>query len=157
MPAASPYPSQVEDLNAKWQRYDASRDEHVRELRAQLRAARAPEPEVELMRKEIARLNRQLEERISECSGASKELAAARERAGMLEQQVGRAQDRRLDPRAVGVWLVMTECLLSSDSRIQGRLHVGKGGPGAGSEQDSGTRGPGGRPAAPGVPQTGRV
>lgn len=90
MPAASPYPSQVEDLNAKWQRYDASRDEYVRELRAQLRGARAPEPQVELMRKEISRLNKQLEESISACSGASQELAAARERAGMLEQQVGR-------------------------------------------------------------------
>ncbi|XP_070256392.1 TNFAIP3-interacting protein 2 isoform X1 [Myotis yumanensis] len=78
----------VEDLNAKWQRYDASRDEYVRELRAQLRGLQAPQPEAELMRKEIARLNRQLEERISECAGAARELAAARERAQMLEQQV---------------------------------------------------------------------
>ncbi|XP_070256393.1 TNFAIP3-interacting protein 2 isoform X2 [Myotis yumanensis] len=76
----------VEDLNAKWQRYDASRDEYVRELRAQLRGLQAPQPEAELMRKEIARLNRQLEERISECAGAARELAAARERAQMLEQ-----------------------------------------------------------------------
>lgn len=80
---------QVEDLNAKWQRYDASREEYVRELRAQLREPPAPEPEMGQMRKEISRLNRQLETRISECAGAARELAAARERAQMLEQQVG--------------------------------------------------------------------
>ncbi|KAM7158268.1 TNFAIP3-interacting protein 2 isoform 1-T1 [Molossus nigricans] len=90
----------VEDLNAKWQRYDASRDEYVRELRAQLRAVRAPEPEAELLRKEISRLNRQLEERISECSGVSKELAEARERAGMLEQQILAYKDDFTSERA---------------------------------------------------------
>lgn len=93
LPAAHCTRPQVEDLNAKWQRYDASRDEYVRGLRAQLRGLQAPQPEAELMRKEIARLNRQLEERISECAGAARELAAARERAQMLEQQVG-GQDR---------------------------------------------------------------
>lgn len=93
LPAAHCTRLQVEDLNAKWQRYDASRDEYVRGLRAQLRGLQAPQPEAELMRKEIARLNRQLEERISECAGAARELAAARERAQMLEQQVG-GQDR---------------------------------------------------------------
>lgn len=86
----------MEDLNAKWQRYDASRDEYVQELRAQLRALQAPqaEAEAELLRKEIARLNGQLEERLGECAGAARELAAARERAQMLEQQVGRAGGR---------------------------------------------------------------
>nr|XP_035941600.1 TNFAIP3-interacting protein 2 isoform X2 [Halichoerus grypus] len=59
----------VEDLNAKWQRYDASRDEYVRGLHAQLQGLQAPpEPErsscPELMRKEISRLNRQLEEKM---------------------------------------------------------------------------------------------
>lgn len=90
----------VEDLNAKWQRYDASRDEYVRELRAQLRGLQAPQPEAELMRKEIARLNRQLEERIGECAGATRELAAARERAQMLEQQVLAYKDDFTSERA---------------------------------------------------------
>lgn len=91
---------QVEDLNAKWQRYDASRDEYVRGLHTQLRGLQAPhEPEgpspPELLRKEIARLNKQLEETISECVDMKQELAALRsardaalERAQMLEQQV---------------------------------------------------------------------
>ncbi|XP_059533231.1 TNFAIP3-interacting protein 2 isoform X2 [Myotis daubentonii] len=90
----------VEDLNAKWQRYDASRDEYVRGLRAQLRGLQAPQPEAELMRKEIARLNRQLEERISECAGAERELAAAQERAQMLEQQVLAYKDDFTSERA---------------------------------------------------------
>ena len=38
---------QVEDLNAKWQRYDASRDEYVRGLHAQLKGLQVPlEPEL---------------------------------------------------------------------------------------------------------------
>ncbi|KAM5339527.1 TNFAIP3-interacting protein 2 [Glossophaga mutica] len=85
----------VEDLNAKWQRYDASREEYVRELRAQLR-----EPETGLMRKEICRLNRLLEARIGECAGAARELAAARERAQMLEQQILVYKDDFLSERA---------------------------------------------------------
>ncbi|XP_047423310.1 TNFAIP3-interacting protein 2 isoform X2 [Sciurus carolinensis] len=57
----------VEDLNAKWQRYDASRDEYVRGLHVQLRGLQAPQ-ESEMMRKEISRLNRQLEEKINDCA-----------------------------------------------------------------------------------------
>lgn len=114
----------MEDLNAKWQRYDASRDEYVRELRAQLRGLQAPQPEAELMRKEIARLNRQLEERVSEYAGAARELAAAREREQMLEQQVGGAGQGSPSPCS----MVMAEGLLSSDPRLQGRLHIGEGG-----------------------------
>lgn len=91
---------QVEDLNAKWQRYDASRDEYVRGLHAQLQGLQAPrEPErpspPELMRKEISRLNRQLEEKINDCVEVKEELTAVRrardaalERVQMLEQQV---------------------------------------------------------------------
>ncbi|KAM8802732.1 TNFAIP3-interacting protein 2 isoform 1-T1 [Rhynchonycteris naso] len=90
----------VEDLNAKWQRYDASRDEYVRELRAQLRGRRPPESEAELMRKEISRLNGQLEERICECAGAARKLAAARERAQMLEQQILAYKDDFTSERA---------------------------------------------------------
>ncbi|XP_040822064.1 TNFAIP3-interacting protein 2 isoform X1 [Ochotona curzoniae] len=72
----------VEDLNAKWQRYDASRDEYVQR-------------ELALLRKEIARLNTQLEEKIRACTEVKRQLAAARtaqeatlERVQVLEQQV---------------------------------------------------------------------
>ncbi|XP_051692672.1 TNFAIP3-interacting protein 2 isoform X2 [Oryctolagus cuniculus] len=84
----------VEDLNAKWQRYDASRDEYVRELQAQLRELKAPR-EPELLRKEVSRLNRQLEEEVDACADARQQLAAARtaqdaalERVQILEQQI---------------------------------------------------------------------
>ncbi|XP_069877809.1 TNFAIP3-interacting protein 2 isoform X2 [Dipodomys merriami] len=77
----------VEDLNAKWQRYDASRDQYVRGLQEQLRGLRGS-PAPEQARKEISRLNRQLEERITACDAAQQELAAARERVQMLEQQI---------------------------------------------------------------------
>lgn len=97
---ASAVSPQVEDLNAKWQRYDASRDEYVRGLHAQMQGLRAPpEPSrpscPELMRKEISRLNRQLEEKIRVCVDVRRELVAVRgardaalERVQMLEQQV---------------------------------------------------------------------
>ncbi|XP_037685208.1 TNFAIP3-interacting protein 2 isoform X1 [Choloepus didactylus] len=90
----------VEDLNAKWQRYDASRDEYVRGLHAQLGGLPGcPRPNghasPELLRKEISRLNRELEEKIQDCAEARRELAVARrardvalERVQMLEQQV---------------------------------------------------------------------
>ncbi|XP_020018328.2 TNFAIP3-interacting protein 2 [Castor canadensis] len=84
----------VEDLNAKWQRYDASRDEYVRGLHVQLRGLQGP-PDNELMRKEISRLNRQLEEKMNDCAEVKQELAAMRtargaalERVQMLEQQI---------------------------------------------------------------------
>lgn len=84
----------VEDLNAKWQRYDASRDEYVKGLHAQLKRRQVP-LEPELMKKEISRLNRQLEEKISDCAEANQELTAMRmsrdtalERVQMLEQQI---------------------------------------------------------------------
>ncbi|ELK06566.1 TNFAIP3-interacting protein 2 [Pteropus alecto] len=52
----------VEDLNARWQRYDASRDEYVRGLQAQLRGLQVPPGPTgpsapELLRKEVSRLN----------------------------------------------------------------------------------------------------
>ncbi|XP_051020817.1 TNFAIP3-interacting protein 2 [Acomys russatus] len=84
----------VEDLNAKWQRYDASRDEYVKGLHAQLKRRQVP-LEPELMKKEISRLNRQLEEKINDCAEAKQELTAvtvardtALERVQMLEQQI---------------------------------------------------------------------
>ncbi|XP_035941599.1 TNFAIP3-interacting protein 2 isoform X1 [Halichoerus grypus] len=102
----------VEDLNAKWQRYDASRDEYVRGLHAQLQGLQAPpEPErsscPELMRKEISRLNRQLEEKMGVCAAARRELAAVRgahdaalERVQMLEQQILAYKDDFTSERA---------------------------------------------------------
>lgn len=135
-PALSP---QVEDLNAKWQCYDASRDEYVRGLHAQLRGLQAPcGPErpsaPELMRKEISRLNRQLEERVNDCAAARRELAALRmaqdaalERTQMLEQQVSAPWDSGTGP--VGTFIPGAEMVqpghssvsrLLSDSRVQG-------------------------------------
>ncbi|XP_004396264.1 PREDICTED: TNFAIP3-interacting protein 2 [Odobenus rosmarus divergens] len=102
----------VEDLNAKWQRYDASRDEYVRGLHAQLQGLRAPpEPErpscPELMRKEISRLNRQLEEKMGACADVRRELVAVRgardaalERVQMLEQQILAYKDDFTSERA---------------------------------------------------------
>ncbi|XP_053433956.1 TNFAIP3-interacting protein 2 isoform X2 [Nycticebus coucang] len=96
----------VEDLNAKWQRYDASRDEYVRGIHAQLRELQAPQ-EPELMRKEIFRLNRHLEEKINACTEVRRELAAVRtardaalERVQMLEQQILAYKDDFLSERA---------------------------------------------------------
>ncbi|XP_028614039.1 TNFAIP3-interacting protein 2 [Grammomys surdaster] len=84
----------VEDLNAKWQRYDASRDEYVKGLHAQLKRRQVP-LEPELMKKEISRLNRQLEEKINDYAEAKQELTAVKmardtalERVQMLEQQI---------------------------------------------------------------------
>ncbi|XP_054544158.1 TNFAIP3-interacting protein 2 [Talpa occidentalis] len=102
----------VEDLNAKWQRYDDSRDEYVRGLHAQLKGLQASrEPETpsppELMRKEICRLNRQLEEKMSGWTEVKLELAAVRrardtalERVQMLEQQILAYKDDFASERA---------------------------------------------------------
>lgn len=91
---------QVEDFNVKWQRYDVSRDEYVRGFYVQLRGLQFfIEFErfffFELMRKEIFRFNRQVEEKMNDCVEVRQELAvvrrvrdAALERVQMLEQQV---------------------------------------------------------------------
>ncbi|XP_006152981.2 TNFAIP3-interacting protein 2 [Tupaia chinensis] len=96
----------VEDLNAKWQRYDASRDEYVRGLHTQLRGLQALH-EPEAMRKEISRLNRQLEEKMNDCAGVAQELAEARtardaalERVQVLEQQILAYKDDFTSERA---------------------------------------------------------
>uniref|UniRef100_A0A8C5LAR6 TNFAIP3-interacting protein 2 n=3 Tax=Jaculus jaculus TaxID=51337 RepID=A0A8C5LAR6_JACJA len=96
----------VEDLNAKWQRYDASRDEYVKGLQSQLRGLQVPH-EPELMRKEISRLNRQLEEKINDCTKVKQELVAMRmardtalERVQMLEQQILAYKDDFTSERA---------------------------------------------------------
>uniref|UniRef100_G3UJE5 TNFAIP3-interacting protein 2 n=1 Tax=Loxodonta africana TaxID=9785 RepID=G3UJE5_LOXAF len=129
----------VEDLNAKWQRYDASRDEYVQGLRAQLRGLQTlrqpegPSP-AGLLKKEISRLNRQLEETLGDCAAARRELAgaqeardAALERVQMLEQQIlvykddfssERADRERAQSRFQELW-DMVACLQRQVPRTQ--------------------------------------
>uniref|UniRef100_A0A4X2LS64 TNFAIP3-interacting protein 2 n=1 Tax=Vombatus ursinus TaxID=29139 RepID=A0A4X2LS64_VOMUR len=90
----------VEDLNAKWQKYDASRDEYVKGLHLQLKELKVlPEQGLpmspELMQKEIFRLNKLLEEKMADCLKVKRELEDMKkakdgdsERIQMLEQQV---------------------------------------------------------------------
>ncbi|XP_075400734.1 TNFAIP3-interacting protein 2 [Tenrec ecaudatus] len=84
--------TQVEDLNARWQRYDASRDEYVRGLQA---LGRPDPPSAMHLRNEVASLSRQLQEALSQRTQAQRELVAAwgardaaLERGQMLEQQL---------------------------------------------------------------------
>ncbi|XP_006874182.1 PREDICTED: TNFAIP3-interacting protein 2 [Chrysochloris asiatica] len=84
--------SHVEDLNTKWQRYDASREEYVRGLQV---LCQPSGPSVALLRKEVARLNQQLEEALGQFQEAQQELTAAQgardaalELVQMLEQQL---------------------------------------------------------------------
>ncbi|XP_061232005.1 TNFAIP3-interacting protein 2 isoform X1 [Neopsephotus bourkii] len=95
----------VEDLNAKWQKYDVSRDEYVKRLHLQLKEMKAQLEQQhglasaptnsDLMRKEIFRLNKLLEEKMNECIKTKRELEDVKkasegdnERIQMLEQQV---------------------------------------------------------------------
>ncbi|XP_038661810.1 TNFAIP3-interacting protein 2 [Scyliorhinus canicula] len=112
----------VEDLNTKWQKYDVSREEYVKNLHQQLKDLKCrvdrltahgpPQANENVLRQEILRLNRLLEEKMKDCSrlanyrdGRGKErvtiqqlcddlqvaqeaASAARERMQMLEQQV---------------------------------------------------------------------
>uniref|UniRef100_A0A674GET6 TNFAIP3-interacting protein 2 n=1 Tax=Taeniopygia guttata TaxID=59729 RepID=A0A674GET6_TAEGU len=97
--------NQVEDLNAKWQKYDVSRDEYVKRLHLQLKEMKsqleqhhggAPaQRNSDLMHKEIFRLNKLLEEKMNECIKTKRELEDMKkasegdnERIQMLEQQV---------------------------------------------------------------------
>uniref|UniRef100_A0A663NFD9 TSG101 and ALIX binding domain-containing protein n=1 Tax=Athene cunicularia TaxID=194338 RepID=A0A663NFD9_ATHCN len=82
----------VEDLNAKWQKYDASRDEYVKRLHLQLREMKS---QLEQQHCEIFRLNKLLEEKMNECIKTKTELEDVKkasegdnERIQMLEQQV---------------------------------------------------------------------
>lgn len=96
---------QVEDLNAKWQKYDASRDEYVKRLHLQLKEMKSQleqqhgitpaQTNSDLMHKEIFRLNKLLEEKMNECIKTKRELEDVKkasegdnERIQMLEQQV---------------------------------------------------------------------
>ncbi|KAM6076067.1 TNFAIP3-interacting protein 2 [Chlamydotis macqueenii] len=95
----------VEDLNAKWQKYDASRDEYVKRLHLQLKEMKSQleqqhgitsaQTNSDLMHKEIVRLNKLLEEKMNECIKTKRELEDMKkasegdnERIQMLEQQV---------------------------------------------------------------------
>ncbi|KAM4809863.1 TNFAIP3-interacting protein 2 [Rhinophrynus dorsalis] len=95
----------VEDLNAKWQKYDASREEYVKGLHHQLKEMKArgehhkgvhtAHSASELLQKEIVRLNKLLEDKMNEgtkLKQAAEELENARiadgERIQMLEQQL---------------------------------------------------------------------
>ncbi|KAM6429810.1 TNFAIP3-interacting protein 2 [Rhynochetos jubatus] len=95
----------VEDLNAKWQKYDASRDEYVKRLHLQLKEMKSQleqqhgtttaQTNSDLMHKEIFRLNKLLEEKMHECIKTKRELEDVKkasegdnERIQMLEQQV---------------------------------------------------------------------
>ncbi|NWU94780.1 TNIP2 protein, partial [Upupa epops] len=95
----------VEDLNAKWQKYDASRDDYVKRLHLQLREMKSQleqqhsvtsaQTNSDLMHKEILRLNKLLEDKMNECIKTKRELEDVKkasegdnERIQMLEQQV---------------------------------------------------------------------
>ncbi|XP_004715158.1 TNFAIP3-interacting protein 2 [Echinops telfairi] len=84
--------TRVEDLNARWQRYDASRDKYVRGLQA---LGQPDPPSAMHLRNEVARLSQQLQEALSQQAQAQRELVAAwgsrdaaLERGQMLEQQL---------------------------------------------------------------------
>ncbi|KAG9347032.1 hypothetical protein JZ751_005959 [Albula glossodonta] len=68
----------VESLNAKWQKYDMSREEYVKGLCQRLKET-SPLPGLgkanpSLLQQEILRLNQQLEEKMLECSKMGREL-----------------------------------------------------------------------------------
>ncbi|KAJ8382965.1 hypothetical protein SKAU_G00037430 [Synaphobranchus kaupii] len=86
----------VESLNAKWQKYDSSREEYVKSLCQRLkgsstRAGLVP-ADAGMLQQEILRLNQQLEEKMEECSRIGRELEDVRRRdkehIQMLEHQV---------------------------------------------------------------------
>lgn len=99
----------METLNAKWQRYDSSREDYVRVLYQRLREYTAPTPkptptptstssreagsgQLLLFQQEIARLNGLLAEKMDECVRLGREMEEShwrdRERVQTLEQQV---------------------------------------------------------------------
>ncbi|XP_069488204.1 TNFAIP3-interacting protein 2 isoform X1 [Ambystoma mexicanum] len=90
----------VEDLNAKWQKYDASREVYVKALHLQLKglksqAAAPTQGHAELLQKEILRLNQLLDEKMKEHQRLKRDVEEAMqarvrdsERLQILEQQV---------------------------------------------------------------------
>ncbi|KAG8591262.1 hypothetical protein GDO81_000108 [Engystomops pustulosus] len=95
----------VEDLNAKWQKYDASREEYVKGLHQQLKdlKGQSDHPKApptthknsDILQKEISRLNRLLDDKIKEHTKLQQEAAemvhariSDHERIQMLEQQL---------------------------------------------------------------------
>ncbi|XP_072262639.1 TNFAIP3-interacting protein 2 [Pyxicephalus adspersus] len=107
----------VEDLNAKWQKYDASREEYVKGLHQQLKEIKAQREHTkgghsvhknpDVLQKEINRLNRLLEEKMKEntkLQQEASEIASARiadqERIQMLDQQLLVYKDDFISERA---------------------------------------------------------
>ncbi|KAG9479547.1 hypothetical protein GDO78_011528 [Eleutherodactylus coqui] len=95
----------VEDLNAKWQKYDASREDYVKGLHQQLKelkgqsehpkASHSTHKHPDILQKEICRLNRLLEDKMKEHTKLQQEAAEMvharivdQERIQMLEQQL---------------------------------------------------------------------
>ncbi|XP_033890734.1 TNFAIP3-interacting protein 2-like isoform X1 [Acipenser ruthenus] len=87
----------VESLNAKWQKYDASREEYVKGLCQKLKVNSkqgfgSVQTNMDMMQQEILRLNRLLEDKMKECNRFSRDLEETRktdrERIQTLEQQV---------------------------------------------------------------------
>ncbi|MGH0159030.1 UNVERIFIED_CONTAM: hypothetical protein FKN15_036422 [Acipenser sinensis] len=87
----------VESLNAKWQKYDASREEYVKGLCQKLKVNSkqgfgSVQTNMNMMQQEILRLNRLLEDKMKECNRFSRDLEETRktdrERIQTLEQQV---------------------------------------------------------------------
>ncbi|XP_041079371.1 TNFAIP3-interacting protein 2-like [Polyodon spathula] len=84
----------VESLNAKWQKYDASREEYVKGLCQNLKVNPkqgfgSVQTNMDMMQQEILRLNQLLEDKMKECNRFSSETRKTdRERIQMLEQQV---------------------------------------------------------------------
>ncbi|XP_036407448.1 TNFAIP3-interacting protein 2-like [Megalops cyprinoides] len=86
----------VESLNAKWQKYDLSREDYVKGLCQRLKEVNVPAElrpaNAGMLQQEILRLNRQLEEKMRDCAKLGRELEDVRrkdkEHIQMLEQQV---------------------------------------------------------------------
>ncbi|KAJ8269654.1 hypothetical protein COCON_G00122610 [Conger conger] len=70
----------VESLNAKWQKYDSGREEYVKGLCQRLKSQSTLGPASSGLLQEINRLNRQLEDKMAECTQTGRELDAVRKR-----------------------------------------------------------------------------
>ncbi|MBN3318413.1 TNIP2 protein, partial [Atractosteus spatula] len=78
----------VENLNAKWQKYDSSREEFVKGLCQKLKQLTPQSANASMMQQEIVRLNRLLEEKMKEAAKTEENRKRDREQIQMLEQQV---------------------------------------------------------------------
>ncbi|XP_048852387.1 TNFAIP3-interacting protein 2 isoform X2 [Brienomyrus brachyistius] len=100
----------VQNLNAKWQKYDSSREEYVKGLCQKLKEVSSQAtlglvpPNVGLLQQEIGRLNKQLQQKMDDCDRLSRELVESkrtdRERIQILEQQAVTYEDDFKSERA---------------------------------------------------------